>query len=44
VLEMILIVAYVLGSLSATVYFLRSLAILIYSQRPEFAVQLEFLL
>ncbi len=42
--ETILILVYVLGSLSTLVYFLHSLIILISSQRPDFAAQLELFL
>ncbi len=44
VLEMMLIIVYMLGSFSTVAYFVHSLAILIYSQRPELAVQLELVL
>jgi len=43
-LETILIFVYVLGSLSPLVYFLHSLTILIYSQRPDFTAQSELFL
>ena len=42
--ETILIVVYVLGSLSALVYFLRMLVVLFYSQPVDFAVQFELFL
>lgn len=42
--ETILIIVYVLGSLSTLVYFLHSLIILIYSQSPDVAAQLELFL
>ena len=42
--ETILIVVYVLGSLSALIYFLRTLVVVLYSQPVDFAAQFEFLL
>ncbi len=42
--EAILIVLYVLGSLSAVVYCLRTLAVLFYFQPVDFAAQFDLLL
>ncbi len=42
--ETILLVVYVLGSLSTLVYFLRTLVVLFYSQPVDFAAQFELIL
>lgn len=42
--ETILIVVYVLGSLSALVYFLHMMVVLFYSQPIDFAAQFELFL